>query len=218
MARRGVQTEAEWLASDNWEALVDGRGAQFTQRKLRLFVCACCRAAWHLLEHPGSRAAVEIAEQFADGAVTDTERRAAIRGASKTIDSAGPVGSKAYHAACAADDLINGPNLGLFDGSYLLATALQCDPPEPLPHAALLREIFGNPFRPVTFDPIWRTSDVMLLANGIYAERAFERMPILADALQDAGCDSDDILAHLRDANATHVRGCWALDLVLGKE
>ncbi len=81
-----------------------------------------------------------------------------------------------------------------------------------------LHEVFGNPFRPVTFDAAWRTSDVMLLANGVYAERAFDRMPILADALQDAGCDSDDILAHLRDETATHVRGCWALDLVLGKE
>jgi hypothetical protein len=58
----------------------------------------------------------------------------------------------------------------------------------------------------------------MLLANGIYAERAFDRMPILADALQDAGCDSEALLSHLRDADATHVRGCWALDLVLGKE
>ncbi|MBN9119396.1 MAG: hypothetical protein J0I06_09595 [Planctomycetes bacterium] len=83
--------------------------------------------------------------------------------------------------------------------------------------AALFREVFGNPFRPVAFDPQWRTSDVLLLARGIYEERAFDRMPILADALQDAGCDSDDILDHLRDANATHVRGCWALDLVLGK-
>jgi hypothetical protein len=82
----------------------------------------------------------------------------------------------------------------------------------------LLREIFGNPFRPVAFDPVWRTSDVMALAKGIYDELAFDRMPILADALQDAGCDSDDLLEHCRDANATHVRGCWALDLVLGKE
>jgi hypothetical protein len=81
-----------------------------------------------------------------------------------------------------------------------------------------LREVFGNPFRPATFEPAWRTSDVMLLARGIYEERAFDRMPILADALQDAGCDNPDILSHLRDANATHVRGCWALDLVLGKE
>jgi len=62
----------------------------------------------------------------------------------------------------------------------------------------------------------WLTSDVSLLARGIYEERAFERMPILADALQEAGCDCDAILNHLRDANATHVRGCWALDLVLG--
>ncbi len=82
----------------------------------------------------------------------------------------------------------------------------------------LLREIIGNPFRTITFDSAWRPSDVLLLARGIYDERAFDRMPILADALQDAGCDSDDILNHLRDPNATHVRGCWALDLVLGKE
>jgi hypothetical protein len=82
----------------------------------------------------------------------------------------------------------------------------------------LFREIFGNPFRPVAFNPAWRTTDVMLLARGSYDEKAFDRMPILADALQDAGCDSEDILHHLRDATATHVRGCWALDLVLGKE
>jgi hypothetical protein len=82
----------------------------------------------------------------------------------------------------------------------------------------LVREIFGNPFRPVAFNAAWRTTDVMLLAKGIYEERAFDRMPILADALQDAGCENDDILNHLRDATATHVRGCWALDLVLGKE
>jgi len=81
-----------------------------------------------------------------------------------------------------------------------------------------LREIFGNPFRPVAFDPVWRTSDAMALATGIYEERAFDRMPILADAHQDAGCTNDDILNHLRDPHATHVRGCWALDLVLGKE
>jgi hypothetical protein len=70
----------------------------------------------------------------------------------------------------------------------------------------------------VSLDPAWRTSDVMLLAKGIYEERAFDRLPTLADALQDAGCDSDDILGHLRDPAAAHVRGCWALDLVLGKE
>jgi hypothetical protein len=82
----------------------------------------------------------------------------------------------------------------------------------------IMREVFGNPFRSVAFDPAWRTTDVLLLAKGIYEERAFDRMPILADALQDAGCGSDDLLGHLRDPNAAHVRGCWALDLVLDKE
>src|SRR5262249_18374849 len=60
----------------------------------------------------------------------------------------------------------------------------------------LLRDIFGNPFRTVTVDPGWRTSDALALAKGIYEERAFDRMPILADALQDAGCDNPDVLEH----------------------
>ena len=81
----------------------------------------------------------------------------------------------------------------------------------------LIRDIFGNPFRPVTLDPAWRTSTVRALAQGIYEERAFDRMPILADALQDAGCVSADIQAHCRDPQQVHVRGCWIVDLVLGK-
>jgi hypothetical protein len=83
--------------------------------------------------------------------------------------------------------------------------------------AALLRDIFGNPFRPVAFDPDWRTSTVTALAKQMYGSRDFSAMPILADALQDAGCDSDDILDHCRGAGP-HVRGCWVVDLVLGKE
>jgi hypothetical protein len=81
---------------------------------------------------------------------------------------------------------------------------------------SLLREIFNNPFRPVAFDPSWRTSTVLALATGIYDEKAFDRLPILADALQDAGCDSEEILNHFRQPGV-HVRGCWALDLILGK-
>ncbi|MBA4189694.1 MAG: hypothetical protein C0467_17045 [Planctomycetaceae bacterium] len=84
-------------------------------------------------------------------------------------------------------------------------------------HSALLRCTFGNPFRPVTFDPQWLTSDVLSLARGIYDDRAFDRMPILADALQDAGCENADVLDHCRDPNGVHVRGCWVVDCVLGK-
>jgi hypothetical protein len=82
--------------------------------------------------------------------------------------------------------------------------------------AHLLRDIFGNPFRPISFDPSWRTSTAVALAEGVYADRAFSRLPILADALEDAGCDAAELLAHLR-GDSPHVRGCWALDLVLGK-
>jgi hypothetical protein len=81
----------------------------------------------------------------------------------------------------------------------------------------LIHEIVGNPFRSVTFDPLWRTSTVLALAQGIYDERAFDRMPILADALQDAGCENEDILNHCRDPKQIHVRGCWVVDLALGK-
>jgi hypothetical protein len=81
----------------------------------------------------------------------------------------------------------------------------------------LLRDIFGNPFRPVTVDPSWRTATVTSLATVIYEERAVDRLPILADALEDAGCDNPDILNHCRQPGH-HVRGCWALDLVLNKK
>src|SRR5205807_20572 len=83
--------------------------------------------------------------------------------------------------------------------------------------SSLLRDIFGNPFSPVAFDPRWLTTDVVALARGIYEDRAFDRLPLLADALMDAGCDSDDILSHCR-SEGPHVRGCWVVDLVLGKE
>jgi hypothetical protein len=82
--------------------------------------------------------------------------------------------------------------------------------------AQLLRDVIGNPFRPVALDPRWLTSTVVALAAGIYADRAFDRLPILADALEDAGCDSADILAHCR-SDGPHARGCWVVDLVLGK-
>jgi hypothetical protein len=80
----------------------------------------------------------------------------------------------------------------------------------------LLRDIFGNPFRPVAFDPEWRTSTAVALARGMYEARDFAPMPVLADALQDAGCEGPDILAHCRGPGP-HARGCWVVDLVLGR-
>jgi len=82
--------------------------------------------------------------------------------------------------------------------------------------ATVLHDVFGNPFRTIAVNPAWLTSDVLALAEGIYQERAFDRMPILADALQDAGCGNEDILNHCRQPGE-HVRGCWVVDLLLGK-
>ena len=82
--------------------------------------------------------------------------------------------------------------------------------------AALLRDIFGNPFRPASCDPSWLTPAVVALATAIYRDRAFDRMPSLADALQDAGCDVANILTHCR-SDEPHVRGCWVTDLLLGR-
>ena len=82
--------------------------------------------------------------------------------------------------------------------------------------AAYLRDIFGNPFRPVAFDTAWRTENTVGLAARLYEERDFAAMPILADALEESGCDNPDILSHCREPGV-HVRGCWVVDLVLGK-
>ena len=82
--------------------------------------------------------------------------------------------------------------------------------------AQSLRDIFGNPFRPVTLDPSWLTSTVISLARQMYDYRDFSAMPILADALQDAGCDSAEILDHCRGPGP-HVRGCFLMDLILNK-
>jgi len=82
--------------------------------------------------------------------------------------------------------------------------------------ADLVRDLFGNPFRPVKFDPRWRTSDAVALADAMYRSRDFGPMPVLADALEEAGCTNADVLAHCR-GDGPHVRGCWVVDLVLGK-
>jgi hypothetical protein len=90
---------------------------------------------------------------------------------------------------------------------------------EPAAEASILRCILGNPFRAVTISPswqLWNEKTISRIAEAIYDERAFDRMPILADALEEAGCTNADILNHCRQPDE-HVRGCWVVDLLLGK-
>jgi hypothetical protein len=91
---------------------------------------------------------------------------------------------------------------------------------EPAAQAALVRDVLGNPFKKPKpkAKPAWRTDTVMTLARQMYVSEEFSAMPILADALQDAGCDNEDMLSHCRDVTQPHVRGCWVLDLLFDKK
>jgi hypothetical protein len=218
-------TEAEWLACEEPDPMLNLPSCRRSDRKLRLFAVACCERIWHLIPTEPSRRCVEVARRLADGLEKLGERRAAVKAAmgdSDTTPAAACVGATSAHEAAvrtadhAAIAVAKERFPELYESGERIPEWFKVVGCEWIAQCGLLREIFGNPFRPVTINPTWRTSDVMLLARGIYDDRAFDRMPILADALQDAGCDSDDILNHLRDANASHVRGCWALDLVLG--
>ena len=83
--------------------------------------------------------------------------------------------------------------------------------------ADTIRELFGNPFRPVVLNPRWLTSTVIGIAESIDRHAQYHNMPILADALEEAGCDNSDILTHCR-ADQPHARGCWVLDLLTGRK
>jgi hypothetical protein len=217
-----------WLKCTNPYSMLVHLGGAASDRKLRLFSCACCRRAWGFARDKRLDQVLALVEGYADGRVKERERgRAnqigvAILQSSKHDDPEQCLGGELWRASkkplerndCNLGDLAAAAFGWAAGAQHRFARAKKA---ERTKQAPLVREIFGNPFRPVTFSAAWRTSDVMLLANGIYDERAFDRMPILADALQDAGCTSDALLTHLRDTDAPHVLGCWALDLVLDK-
>jgi hypothetical protein len=194
-----------------------------TNRKVRLFACGCFRLIWERVKLPSIHRLVELAEARADRLVKQSEL--------ENIHFAEDI-----HFA-EGDPPRDSPDhlLGLYIGSLLRATVVPgyfahltraaVDParyqynnsrwqecPE---QARLARCVFGNPFHPVTCSPSWRTETALVLAREMYEAREFSAMPILADALQDAGCDNEDVLTHCRDGSQVHARGCWVVDLVL---
>jgi hypothetical protein len=198
-------------------------------RKGRLFAVACCYRIWYLLMDHRSRTAVDVAAQYADGLVSEAQLRAAEAAAEAAHRDAfrakGKRGASAEWAAefAATSDAWFAAGRASGFASVAAGDPLAGDPvPKPAQEesaqARLVLCIFGPlPFRLVTVDPYWRTSNVTALAKAIYDDRAFDRLPILADALEDAGCDNADILNHCRQPGE-HVRGCWVVDLVLCKE
>src|SRR5262249_30864693 len=164
----------------------------------------CCRRAWDRLP-ANSRIAVEIIDECADGRVAKAEIKQAFAWAAQGVREAEP--GVAFDAAHAIVQAVYG-RLSTTAATIRYVAALTGQPGEPEYLSALVRCVFGMPFRPVTLNPVWLTTDVLALTRSIYDERAFDRLPILADALQDAGCENADILDHCRGPGP-HVRGCW---------
>jgi hypothetical protein len=217
-------TEAEWLACADPEEMLEFLRGRGSDRKLRLFAVGCCKRINDLLTDNG-RLAVLAAEQFADNRISRQELHAAWAAVGFPKVPPGRYAASAARAsACspgydgtphAAASAVNAVAYGA--GGHDTAAFKTAEITEQSWQAVLLRCIFGNPLRPVSLNPAWRTPTVSQLAQAIYADRAFERLPILADALEEAGCTDAEVLGHCR-GGGEHARGCWALDLVLGKE
>jgi hypothetical protein len=205
-------TEAEWLACDNLKKALAELQLQKSVRKFHLCAVACCRRVWHRITNDESRRALDEADLYADGRAAEVSTRT------------GPIlpnCSGADHAVIWASALARGCN-----GPHVAWPLWQCasiasaDDPMPLEQRRLMYDIFGGPAQ---HEPAVVTSQVVSLALAAYDERALPsgnldnaRLAVLSDALEEAGCADADVLNHLRSPGP-HVRGCWALDLVLGK-
>jgi hypothetical protein len=205
-------TEQDWQTSSDPQAMLDflQKREKASERKLRLFAVACSRRMWDWIDVLG-RTAVDAAENFANGLASPEELRAS------RLACQGAGGQAAWYAAAtnpviAAHNAARSAQAGVANNAQLGSEAAEL-----VAQAKLLREIFGDPFRPLSVDPSWLTLHVVELAQTIYDDRGFDKIPALADALEEAGCDHQEILAHCRGLKS-HVRGCWLLDLILGKE
>ncbi len=191
-------------------------------RKLRLFASAAIRRIWHLLAFDELKMLVDVSDRFADQTATRVHLRAAMKKAcANRTEALGGLSGARYYAERAVwllgEEKISEHIVGLVEDIFGATVNDPDNPEEEGKHQQhFLRDIFGNPFRPVAFDPAWRAEHAVGIAAKMYDERHFAAMPILADALEEAGCDSADILAHCREPGV-HVRGCWVVDLVLGK-
>lgn len=234
-------TEAEWLGVDDPRAMLMSllTNRRASERKLRLFACSCCRHVWHYLSSD-LREAVGIAERVEDGLATKDELEAAWERvyslAYAPADASGnATETEAARMACYASapiPLRSGIIRLGWDAAVCAVRVATSDSvrgfggllDEPA-LATLLRDVV-DPFHEIRLDPawlMWNGGTVVGLAQSIYEERPLPkgtldngRLGVLADALEEAGCDNADILAHCRGPGL-HVRGCWVVDLLLGK-
>jgi hypothetical protein len=227
-------TQAEWDACNEPQKMLEFLRGRVSDRKFRLFLVACCRNLFPLIPESYTRKTVRTAERYADGEVSAEKLRFAWGSARRTVGvlarglrDTGPRDATARDFAlwmvCLAVEadpvrLVWGGNPVSWPPAMSPRTGLGMAPA--LNECGLLRCIFRNRFRPVTLHPAWvawNGGTVRRLAEDIYTQRAFDRLPILADALEEAGCTDTAILDHCRDPGP-HTRGCWAADLILGRE
>jgi hypothetical protein len=203
-------TEREWLTCSRPEKMLEFLRCRASGRKLRLFACARARVVWQQLS-PLGRRAVEVAEGFADGLASGKERYTACE-AVRAASIPSLRGHDWLAIAAAAEDELQ----GMYAGPRSVRSTL-----EPMRECALYREVFGPlPFRPVPILPCWLAWEggtVPGLARAVYEEGGFDGLPVLADALEEAGCADEALLTHLREPGL-HARGCWAVDLLLSRE
>jgi hypothetical protein len=240
-------TEAEWIVCTDPQKMLDFLRDKANNRKLRLFAVACCRRVWNLLHDKRSRKAVECSERFADGQIDKGELSSARKEMEKVVEKAWNLfamrhrrglpdkGRGVREAAIAAKFIASATGRAaelFYQMCHAARVATDAELQQPgssspkLVRCHLLREFFGNPLRPVTLDPAvlsWHNGTVVCLAQAAYDKRHMpegtldnSRLAVLADALEEAGCQDQDILGHCR-SGSEHVRGCWVIDLLLGK-
>ena len=223
-------TEDGWLIStDPWSMLQIVKRSMPSERKLRLFNATICRRFWNYLPE-ASRAILSESELLADGLTQATlDERDLCRQANSAVapfDRQYPTKQFPSREVRIQRDAAAAVCYAVLPGELWAAASYfwDIDTAEKGPHTDILRDIFGNPFRPAFIDLTWLTPSVTSLAAAAYEERSLPsgelnpaRLGILADALEEAGCTDMRILDHLRSVRG-HVRGCWAVDLLLGKK
>jgi hypothetical protein len=224
MARKAAMTEETWQTSSDFRLLLPFFKRMASCRKQRLFLCALWRHFFSDVKTDREAAvyAVETAERYADGLATKAE----------VVKARQALGSRNRAAWWTTFGRLNQALLAMplntlpftqyvpsrvdpsrFDDprDRLSKNGILCD---------LFRNLLGNPFRPVEANAgwlAWHDGTIPKLAQVIYGERRFQELPILADALEDAGCANEELLQHCREPGE-HVRGCWVIDLLTGKE
>jgi hypothetical protein len=220
-----LMTEEQWRACTDPERMLAFLRGRISDRKRRLFAVACCRRIESLFVKDWMAEAVATAELHADGSATDKElERYSIRAQKGYFETDDDFKEVVYGAIWSAtdhdhEDEVEGDDFAANTAEHAVFTAddahgersAQCD---------LIRDVVGPlPFLEVRPQPSWLAWNdglITKMAQTMYTDRSFDRLPILADALEESGCSDEAILSHLRGPGP-HVRGCWVVDLLLGK-